>query len=243
MIVTASWRSHFGHERGIVGALDGQPRRGFALRASPAQIIYRNDVQWSWSAWVLSVVAVTASAAVAWRERNFSRRPGLDMGFVNHGGMWGDLVLLPVANAVIVPFLAPGSWIVAALAIAFVLSVWVHVHWYRGDPRVRGAQPPMHSCEHMWPSRPHGSWWRDLSWAGWAHVFYVAAELTILMGFFLFPMPLAVVAMVCAVFTLHVPLGLLQPHWYLTGGIASLRQQPLLVPLLAMLWLVGLVKM
>jgi hypothetical protein len=74
-------------------------------------------------------------------------------------------------------------------------------------------------------------------------VLYVAAELTVLIGFLLFPVPAGVVAIVCAVFTLHVPLGLLQPRWYLTGEIASFRQQPLLVPLLATVWLVALVKM
>jgi hypothetical protein len=158
------------------------------------------------------------------------------MGFVHHGGMWGDLVLLPLANAVIVAHLDAGLWIAAALVAALALSIWVHIHWYRGDAT------RAHSREHMWPSRPHGSWWRDLSWAGWAHVAYVAGELAILAGFLLHPMPAEVVALVCVVFTLHVPLGLLQPRWYLTGEIASPRAQPLLVPLLAMLWTVGLTK-
>jgi hypothetical protein len=158
------------------------------------------------------------------------------MGFANHGGMWGDLVLLPVANAVIVPYLEPGMWILAAVIVTSALSAWVHVHWYRGD------KPSAHSCEHMWPSRPYGSCWNDLSWAGWAHLVYVAGELTVLVGFLLFPMPDLVIAVVCVVFTLHVPLGLLQPRWFLTGEIASPRKQPLLVPLLGSLWVVGLMK-
>jgi hypothetical protein len=193
-------------------------------------------VEFHWLAWLLSVGAVVVSAALAWAEGNFKRRPGLDMGFVNHGGMWGDLLLLPLANAAIVPHLSAGAWLVGALAVTAALSLWVHVHWYRGD------RPGSHSLEHMWPARGHGSWWRDLSWAGWAHVVYVAGELAILVGFLLFPMPDDVVAIVCAVFTLHVPLGLLQPRWFLTGEIASPRKQPLLVPLLATLWVVGLVK-
>jgi len=214
-------------------------------------------VDFSWTTWFLSVVAVLVSGALAWLQGNLSRRPGLDMGFVNHGGMWGDLVLLPVANAAIVPHLQPGLWIAGALALTTALSVWVHVHWYRGCPRssVLGRQSSvvgpessvvggrLHSSEHMWPSRPYGSWWKDLSRAGWAHVVYVAGELAILIGFLLFPMPDEVVAAICVIFTLHVPLGLLQPRWYLTGEIASPRKQPLLVPLLATLWVVGLVKL
>jgi hypothetical protein len=51
-----------------------------------------------------------------------------------------------------------------------------------------------------------------------------------------------VIAAVCVIFTLHVPLGLLQPRWFLTGEIASPGKQPLLVPLLGSLWVVGLMK-
>jgi len=113
--------------------------------------------------------------------------------------------------------------------------LWVHVHWYRGDKTT-------HSAEHMWPTRPHGSWHRDLSAAGWLHVLYVIGELTLLVGFLVDPMPRSAVWVVAAIFTLHVPLGLLQPRWFLTGEVASPRQQPLLLPLLAMLWAVALMK-
>ena len=206
------------------------------------------------------------SALLAWMRGDLRKRPGLDMGFANHGGMWGDLVLLPIANGAIVPHLTSGLWIAPSVALCFALSVRVHRYWYRGDrdcrpldfardrpldfargkqstvdsrPSSMDGQRAVHSCEHMWPSRPFGSWWKDLSWAGWAHVAYVAGELTVLIGFLLFPIPDAVVGLVCAIFTLHVPLGLLQPRWFLTGEIASARKQPLLVPLLGTLWVVG----
>jgi hypothetical protein len=74
-------------------------------------------------------------------------------------------------------------------------------------------------------------------------LFYVAGELTILLGFLLYPMPDEAVAVVLVVFTLHVPLGLLQPRWFLTGEIATPRTQPLLLPLLAMLWVVAAAKL
>jgi hypothetical protein len=198
-------------------------------------------VEVSWATWVISVAAVVTSALLAWMRGDLRKRPGLDMGFANHGGMWGDLVLLPIANSVIVPHLRSGIWIAPALALCSALSVWVHVHWYRGDKdgdRVEAA----HSREHMWPSRPWGLWWKDLSWAGWAHVAYVTGELALLIGFLLFPMPDTVVALVCVLFTLHVPLGLLQPRWFLTGELVSPRKQPLLLPLLATLWLVTFLK-
>ena len=53
-------------------------------------------VEWSWPTWVASVAAVLLSGAVAWLEGNWVRRSGLSMGFANHGGMWGDLLLLEI---------------------------------------------------------------------------------------------------------------------------------------------------
>lgn len=191
-------------------------------------------MDWSWTAWGVSVAAVILSGALAWREGLWRRRPGLGMGFANHGGMWGDLVLLPLANAAILPHLTAGLWLPLALAVSTGASLWLHRFWYRGGG---GAG------DHMWPARRRGTWSGDLSRAGWAHVAYVAAELTLLLGFLVHPAPDVVVLTVAGVFTVHVPIGLLQPRWFLTGRIASLREQPLLAPALAALWVVTVVKL
>jgi hypothetical protein len=173
------------------------------------------------------------SGALAWLEGNWRQRPGLAMGFVNHGGMWSDLILLSMANAAIVPHLTAGWWMAAAALLATVASVWVHIHWYSPD----GA------TDHMWPARVQRVWWRDLSWAGWAHVVYVVAELTLLAGFLFQVVPDDVVIFVAVIFTIHVPIGLLQPRWFLTAHVATLEEQPLLAPLLLMLWGVTLFKL
>jgi hypothetical protein len=185
------------------------------------------------------------------------------MGFANHGGMWGDLVLLPMANAVIVPHLTAGLWIAAAVVLSTAVSIAVHMFWYHpldGDgataaqslPRSHDAPdaamaheegPAVRRGDHMWPAHVHGTWARDLSWSGWAHVVYVAGELALLAGFAVHAMPPDVVLFVATIFTVHVPIGLLQPRWYRTGHIATVSEQPLLAPLLAMLWAVTLVKM
>jgi hypothetical protein len=55
-------------------------------------------------------------------------------------------------------------------------------------------------------------------------------------------MPIAAVLLVCTIFTIHVPIGLLQPRWFVTRQMATLRQQPLLLPCLAALWLVAAIK-
>ena len=192
-------------------------------------------MEWSWTTWIVSVLAVIVSGGAAWSEGNWRRRPGLAMGFADHGGMWDDVILLPIANAVMTPHLSAGRWIVAAVALATAASVFVHIHWYRGHR-------DSHSPEHMWPGRSYGTWLRDLSVAGWLHVLYVIGELTLLVGFLLYPMPVVTIVLVTALFTIHVPIGLLQPRWFLTGRIATLREQPLLVPCLVALWLVAAIK-
>jgi hypothetical protein len=225
-------------------------------------------VEWSWTAWLISVIAVVASGTVAWAEGNWGRRDGLAMGFANHGGMWSDLVLLSMANAVVVPHLTWGPWLIGALLVSGLAALWVHSHWYhRHRPSMTGEvvhhgelasegdiQDDTHSHahtgasadttgDHMWPARVHGSWWRDLSWAGWAHVVYVSGELALLVGFLVHVMPPEVVMFVAAVFTIHVPIGLLQPRWFTTGHIATIAEQPLLAPLLVALWAMTMVKL
>jgi hypothetical protein len=217
-------------------------------------------MDWSWGAWIVSASAVVLSGAIAWAEGNWARRPGLAMGFTDHGGMWSDLVLLSMANAVIVPHLSIGPWLLWALAASTGASLWVHRHWYtprqRDDDGTSAALPPAghtvaapekshasHGGDHIWPNRTRGSWWRDLSWSGWAHVGYVIAELTLLAGFLVHPIPAAVVILITVIFTIHVPIGLLQPRWFRTGHIATVQEQPLLAPLLLALWTVTYVKL
>ena len=190
-------------------------------------------MEWNWPTWTISVGAVVVSGLIAWLEGNWTRRSGLGMGFVDHGGMWGDLVLLPIANAAIAPHLTFGPWLAVAILGSAAASVIVHRYWY--SPAGRG--------DHMWPRHTHGRWVRDLSWSGWAHVAYVIGELTLLAGFVTHDVPPDVVLLVAAIFTVHVPIGLLQPRYFLSGHIATAGEQPLLLPCLVALWAVVATKL
>jgi hypothetical protein len=120
--------------------------------------------------------------------------------------------------------------------MATAASLLVHVHWYRGAAAA-------HSREHMWPARTHGSWAHDLSMTGWLHVVYVVGELALLIGFLIHPVPADVIVLVVIVFMMHVPIGLLQPRYFLSGRVATLREQRLLIPCMLALWAVALLKM
>jgi hypothetical protein len=166
---------------------------------------------WSNLAWVLSVAAVAASGAVAALEGHWRRSDRVQIGFAGHAGMWGDAVLLPCVNALVVPWIAPGWWLAWALAAGTAASVALHAWWHGGH----GAGVR----EHMWPSRPHGRWRSDLSWAGWCHVVYVAVEMAILVAYVVTPMPPATIAAVSVLLTLHVPIGVLAPAWMATRRV------------------------
>jgi hypothetical protein len=189
--------------------------------------------EWSWATWVVSVAAVVVSGLVALVEGNWRRRPGLDIGFGNHGGMWGDAVLLPVANAVIAPWVVWGWWVLWPIAIAAPTSVALHAWWHGNTPY--GVR------DHMWPTRPTGRWASDLSWAGWCHVAYVTGELALLLAYAATVVPLPVVVVVTAVLSIHVPLGLLQPAWFATGSVRVAGTR-LMAGALATLWAVTGVK-
>jgi hypothetical protein len=191
-------------------------------------------MEWSGSVWLASVAAVLVSGAVAAFEGHWRRRAGLDMGFADHGGMWGDLLLLPVANAVAVPWIEPGWWLMGPLALATLGSLVLHVWWHGGTPH--GVR------DHMWPSRSSGHWAADLSLAGWCHVVYVAGEFGVLLAWAWSPAPDAVVWVVTILLSLHAPLGVLQPAWFATGRLLAVSVR-LVVLALGTAWLVAAAKL
>jgi hypothetical protein len=162
-------------------------------------------VEWSWPVWVISLAAVAASGAVAAVEGHWGRSRGLDLGFVQHGGMWGDAVLLSAVNAIVVPWVEPGRWLAGALAAGVAGTVALHAWWHGGH----GAG----LREHMWPARLTTRWYADLSWAGWCHVVYVAFEVALLVAYVASPVPAPVVLAASLLLSAHVPLGVVLPPW------------------------------
>lgn len=155
--------------------------------------------------WAVSVAAVAVSGAVAAWEGHWWRSDRVDIGFSGHAGMWGDAVLLASVNALVVPWITPGWWLVLPLGIGAAASAALHAWWHGGHGG--GLR------EHMWPARPTRRWHADLSWAGWCHVGYVAFEVALLTAYVVSPMPASVVLLVSLLLTTHVPIGVLLPPW------------------------------
>ena len=190
-------------------------------------------MEWSWTAWAVTVTAVAASGAVARAEGNWRARPGLDMGFAHHGGMWGDMLLLPVANAAAAPWIAVGWWLLGPVLVGATAAVALHAWWHGGT--TDGVR------DHLWPARRAAHWASDLSWAGWCHVAFVTGQLALLLAYAVVNVPPLVALVVTGVLTVHVPLGLLQPAWLATGRVPRSNVR-LLVAAVATAWLVAAVK-
>jgi hypothetical protein len=154
---------------------------------------------------MVSVAAVAVSGAVAAAEGHWRRSARVRVGFASHGGMWGDVILLPIVNALIGPWVVGGAWLMLPLFVGAAASVALHAWWHGGHQG--GIR------DHIWPSRRTGRWRGDLSRAGWCHVVYVAVEVAVLATYAVTPMPTRVVMLVSVLLTAHVPLGVILPAW------------------------------
>jgi hypothetical protein len=191
-------------------------------------------LEWSWPAWLISLAAVAASGAVAALEGHWDLTRGLDVGFGTHGGMWGDALLLSAVNAIVVPWVEPGPWLAWSLAAGLAATVALHAWWHGGH----GAG----LREHMWPARPTGRWYADLSWAGWCHVAYVGFEVALLVAYVASPMPVSVVLAVSLLLSAHVPLGVLLPPW---SGAGQVYREDVwqMVVAIGVIWAIAAAKM
>jgi hypothetical protein len=188
---------------------------------------------WSGATWIVSVAAVAVSGAVAAVEGNWRRSARVQVGFGGHGGMWGDALLLPVVNALVVPWIPSGAWLAGPLVTGIAVSIGLHTWWHGGH--AHGVR------EHMWPSRPTGRWYADLSWSGWCHVVYVAFEVAVLLAYAATPIPPRLVVIVSLLLTAHVPIGVLVPAWSATRRVfrEDLWQSGLAI---AVIWAVAAIK-
>jgi hypothetical protein len=135
------------------------------------------------------------------------------MGFLNHGGMWGDLIIMSVATGLAFPYLLRSRGLaLSSLVIAVLATIIAHVHW-AASMRHDGT------TGHMFHTCVSGTWYLDLSRAGWMHVIVMATLLTVALMYAVSPVPVKVVVAVSVLLTAHVCLAMMQPGWYCTGKL------------------------
>lgn len=117
----------------------------------------------------------------------------LPMSFLNNWtASWGDVIIFPVINALVIPELLSRSgfwqpaWLVLWILVGFIVSAVFHQQW------------PKDAANHghifaIWWSEP--AYLKIVFWpvamakAGWWHFCFMASEIAILLGFVFTPMP------------------------------------------------------
>ncbi len=192
-------------------------------------------MKFSIAACVATIVFVAMQAFISFVEGTFAKNRWITMGFINHGGMWGDLLLLPVVNGFLWPYLTikgellPISVMMFVNCVITVLIHWKWADWLR-ESETRG---------HMFNANSVTSF----TLAGWLHVFYMTIQLTLLMLYVLSVIPPQVVWIISSVLTAHVFLGTVQPGWYCTGKVWTMGNIIPPTVCTALIWLIGVLKL
>lgn len=196
-------------------------------------------VSFSRVAWGVSTLYMALAAYVSWREGTFTSG-SVTMGFMEHGGMWGDFIILPIVNGLIVPCI-PRPTVKSCMAIcglaacAVIVTVFAHAQW---DVMGRATA----TTDFVFPRHSAGVWYGDMSLSGFLHLAYMSVELTLVLAYVIMPMPVRKVLLISGLLTVHLIVGQVQPGWYTTGTIWTART---IVPTLAtvlLTWLVALYK-
>jgi hypothetical protein len=187
----------------------------------------------SFAAFSATVGAVIVSGAVSLAEGTATNRR-VTMGFINHGGMWGDLIIMSMVTGIVFPHLVR-SYFLSAVFVALALTVIAHAQWAKG---MRNDA----TTGHMFPTHKTGKWYVDISAAGWTHVFVMTMLLTVTLMYAVSPAPTNIVVAISLLLTVHVFLGTVQPGWYCTGKLWTWRNfgPPLLEA--ALIWCIALLK-
>jgi hypothetical protein len=158
------------------------------------------------------------------------------IGFLNHGGMWGDLIILSTVNGLAFPYFLK-SWILilSALLTALVVTILAHVQWAKWL-RIEGT------TGHMFPTHKTGEWYLDMSKAGWMHVFVMAALFAAMLMYSLSPLPVKAVVAVSFLLTAHGFLATMQPGWYCTGKLWTWRNVAPPLFATALIWSIAVLK-
>lgn len=165
---------------------------------------------------VTAVFGAYLPMLISWREGTLLRRadrPELRLTFFHHWGVCiGDAVLLPFVNGMVWNHLNWEPWFrTTAVAIIATLLTWrCHRQWW---PTQQQPSYGLH-FPNRWESRGSPKRWsRDLSAAGWLHIAFMAAELTLLAVYVFSPAPANVVWTTAALLAVFPLVAVFQTSW------------------------------
>jgi hypothetical protein len=230
-IITWHWRAE--RDSFLVPLLDPHEAIGVGNRRS------RRSPSFSLTAWAVSTLYMALAAYVAWQENTFTSK-SVTLGFVNHGGMWGDFLILPLVNGLIVPYIPRITFkrsMVACgfLACAVILTLLAHRQW-------AAFGEALGTTDFVFPNHSVGVWYNDLSVSGYMHIVYMSLELTLIFIYAVISIPVPRIFWISSLLTMHLVLGQVQPSWYTTGTIWNARTIVPTLTSILLIWSVSLYK-
>lgn len=192
-------------------------------------------MKFSLAAFIGTVAVVVISGVASFMEGTLTRK-NVTMGFLNHGGMWGDLIIMSVVTGFVFPYLVRSRiYALSALFIAFTVTVIAHILWakWMQSDAITG---------HMFPTHETGKWYLDMSGAGWMHVVVMTALLTVVLIYAVSSVPVNVLFAVSLLLTVHVFLATVQPGWYCTGKLWTWRNFGTPLFTTALIWSIAALK-
>jgi hypothetical protein len=179
-------------------------------------------MRFSWIACFITMAVVILEGIFAWLDGSFSRRQWrhLRLSFLWHWGVSiGDLVILPIINGLIIPYLiidwdlSPHGLFVklliysAFLAGSFFVTKWCHKLWWPAKKEDFG-----HIFSNWFGSRGRRNlWFEDLTWSGAVHFIFMIVQLVIVASYLLTPMPREVVMSVGILMAIFLPIATIEP--------------------------------
>jgi len=158
------------------------------------------------------------------KDKTFSRlqnrNPAIRLSFLWHWGVSvGDLLILPIFNGIVIPHIhlsiCSGMLLLYA---ALLIALFCHKGWWPKEEKALGFIMP------DWENsgRDADLWHRDMSYAGWMHFVFMVAQLVIIGGYLLSPMPKEVVQLTGVIFMIFIPVAVIEPGvvegWPLSKG-------------------------
>lgn len=194
-----------------------------------------NQRKFSPIASLVIVLGVLLSAAASYVEGTFTDK-SVTIGFVEHGGMWGDLIIMAAVGGIVFPHLVKKwSFTLFSIAIALIITVVAHSEWAQMSQRegITG---------HIFPTHATGLWYHDISIAGWLHVAVMGGLSALIIMYVVSPVPRKIVLIVSILLTAQVFVGTVEPGWFCTGRLWTLKN--FMVPMIStvLIWTVALIK-
>lgn len=169
-------------------------------------------MNFSWITLLLTIGLVLLEIFFAWKEKSLfaSQNKRISLPLFQHWGiMIGDLVLLPILNACVVPYFNfPISLYLLFTIIAFVITWFAHKAWWpANDTQLTFMSPSWKNSK-----KELRFWYKDLSKAGWVHLLFMTAEIVIIAGYIFSRVPVDTVKRVSVIFFAFIPVAFIEPE-------------------------------